>query len=290
MNVTAGTALNPSADYARITKAIAFMRQNCDRQPHLSVIADHIHLSEYHFQRLFTRWAGISPKRFMQFLTLEYAKSQIAQTKSLLDLSLDVGLSDPGRLHDSFVNLEAITPSEFKAGGAGLQIGYGIHETPFGPALIATTTRGICNLHFLEEAEEAAAVQLLRQEWRKAELMRDQSKTQELCDRIFPTASTYAIQAPLTVVVKGTHFQLQVWKALLDLPVGTLTTYQTLAASIQKPTAARAIGNAVGKNPVGYLIPCHRVIRGSGELGGYRWGLDRKAALIGWEAESIQHP
>lgn len=189
-----------------------------------------------------------------------------------------------------WVSLESMTPDEYKGSGAGLQIGYGIHETPFGFALIATTTRGICNLHFLEEAEEEAAVQLLRQQWGKAELMRDQAKTQELCDRIFPNPAipNHSIQEPIIVVVKGTTFQIQVWKALLNLPFGTLTTYQALAAAIQKPTAARAIGNAVGKNPIGYLIPCHRVIRESGELGGYRWGLDRKAALLGWEAGFVQ--
>lgn len=189
-----------------------------------------------------------------------------------------------------FVNLEAITPDEYEGGGAGLHIGYGIHETPFGFALIATTTRGICNLHFLEETEEEAAVQRLHQEWSKAELVRDQAKTQGLCDRIFPNPAipNHSIQEPITVVVKGTNFQILVWKALLNLPFGTLTTYQALAASIQKPTAARAIGNAVGKNPIGYLIPCHRVIRESGELGGYRWGLDRKAALLGWEAGFVQ--
>jgi AraC family transcriptional regulator of adaptative response/methylated-DNA-[protein]-cysteine methyltransferase len=190
-------------------------------------------------------------------------------------------------MNDLWINLEAIAPDEYKKSGAGLQIGYGLHETPFGWALIATTTRGICNLHFLEEAEkEIAAAQLLHQAWSKAELTQDQHKTQGLCDRIFPTAFTPSAPEPLTVVVKGTHFQIQVWKALLNLPFGTLTTYQSLAVAIQKPTAARAIGNAVGKNPIGYLIPCHRVIRESGELGGYRWGLDRKAALLGWEASS----
>jgi AraC family transcriptional regulator, regulatory protein of adaptative response / methylated-DNA-[protein]-cysteine methyltransferase len=283
MNFSAESDPTASADYVRIAKAIAFIRQHGDRQPSLGTIADHLHLSEYHFQRLFTQWAGISPKRFLQYLTLEYAKSQINQTKSLLNLSLDVGLSSPGRLHDLFVNLEAITPGEFKAGGAGLQIWYGIHETPFGLALIATTTRGICNLHFVEEATEQEAPLLLRQMWEKAELIRDRGKTQRLCDRIFSAATTQATE-PLTLVVKGTNFQIQVWKALLNLSFGTMTTYQTLAASIQKPTAARAIGNAISKNPIGYLIPCHRVIRESGELGGYRWGFDRKAALLGWEA------
>jgi AraC family transcriptional regulator, regulatory protein of adaptative response / methylated-DNA-[protein]-cysteine methyltransferase len=283
MNLSAETTINPCKDYVRIAKAIAFMRQNGDRQPSLGAIADHLHLSEYHFQRLFTQWAGISPKRFLQYLTLEYAKSQIARTKSLLDLSLEIGLSSPGRLHDLFVNLEAITPGEYKAGGAGLRIWYGIHETPFGLVLIAATARGICNLYFLGEAAEETAPQLLRQMWGKAELKRDQGRTKGLCDRIFPLTATRS-EAPLTVIVKGTNFQIQVWKALLNLPFGTMTTYQTLAAAIQKPTAARAIGNAVGKNPIGYLIPCHRVIRESGELGGYRWGLDRKAALLGWEA------
>ncbi len=187
------------------------------------------------------------------------------------------------------VNLEAMTPSECRQGGAGLHIGYGIHETPFGFALIATTTRGICNLHFLEEAQEESVIQLLRQQWGKAELTRDQLKTEGLCDRIFPNPAipNHSIQEPLMVVVKGTNFQIQVWRALLNLPFGTLTTYQKLAANLQKPTAARAIGNAVGKNPIGYLIPCHRVIRESGELGGYRWGIDRKAALLEWEASSI---
>ena len=283
MNSPAETAINPCEDYVRIAEAIAFMRHNGDRQPSLGAIADHLHLSEYHFQRLFTQWAGISPKRFLQYLTLEYAKSQIAQTKSLLDLSLEVGLSSPGRLHDLFVNLEAITPGEYKAGGAGLHIWYGIHETPFGFALIATTARGICNLYFLGDAAAETAPQLLRQMWTKAELKRDQRRTEGLCDHIFHLTATRA-KEPLTVVVKGTNFQIQVWKALLNLPFGTMTTYQTLAAAIQKPTAARAIGNAIGKNPIGYLIPCHRVIRESGELGGYRWGLDRKAALLGWEA------
>lgn len=283
MNSSTGTTISRNEDYIRIENAIAFMRQHRDRQPDLATVAEQVHLSEHHFQRLFTRWAGISPKRFLQYLTLEYAKSQIAQTKSLLDLSLNSGLSSPSRLHDLFVNLEAMSPGEFKAGGAGLHIWYGLHETPFGTVLIATTARGVCNLHFLEGLSEAAA-QVLRKEWVNAELIQDQAKTQGICDRIFCTPSSSLRDTPLTVVVKGTNFQIQVWKALLNLPFGGLSTYQNLATSIKKPTAARAVGNAVGKNPVGYLIPCHRVIRESGELGGYRWGLDRKTVLLGWEA------
>jgi AraC family transcriptional regulator of adaptative response/methylated-DNA-[protein]-cysteine methyltransferase len=244
-----------------------------------------VHLSEYHFQRLFTRWAGISPKRFLQYLTVEYAKSKIAETANLLDLTVDTGLSSPGRLHDLFVKLEAMSPGEFKAGGRGLQIGYGIHPTPFGQCLIATTCRGICNLHFLDTTSQNAA-DLLRLEWSNADIIPDQQATQAICDRIFtPVAAT---NKPLILVVKGTNFQIQVWRALLNVPFGGITTYQGLAEAMGRPTAARAIGNALGRNPIGYLIPCHRVIRGSGELGGFRWGLDRKTVLLGWEASQMQ--
>ena len=179
------------------------------------------------------------------------------------------------RLHDLFVNLEAMSPGEFKTGGAGLQISYGIHNTPFGKALIATTLRGICHLQF--DGDEQA----LRAEWANAEIVLDPQATQPLCDLIF---SPGASQEPLTVWVKGTNFQVQVWRSLLTIPFGEMTTYQRLAEQMGRPTAARAVGNAVGKNPIGYIIPCHRVIRESGELGGYRWGVERKTAILGWEA------
>ncbi|MDV3348694.1 methylated-DNA--[protein]-cysteine S-methyltransferase [Leptothoe sp. LEGE 181152] len=270
--------------YGQIAKAITFIRENHLEQPSLATIARHVNLSEYHFQRLFTKWAGISPKRFLQYLTLEYAKSKIAETKSLLELTLESGLSSSGRLHDLFVQLEAMTPGEYKASGAGLQIRYGIHDTPFGGCLIAITDRGICNLHFLDNVDESPAVQHLQAEWPKADIISDQNETEIMCDRIFQSDQ----QSPLTLHVKGTNFQIQVWRALLQIPFGGLTTYQSLATAIGKPTAARAIGNAVGRNPVGYLIPCHRVIRGSGEIGGYRWGLDRKTALLGWEASQAE--
>lgn len=272
-----------SEDYHRIAQAIAFMRQHHLNQPDLATVAQHIGLSEYHFQRLFTQWAGISPKRFLQYLTLEYAKSKINQTKSLLNLTLDVGLSSPGRLHDLFVNLEAMSPGEYKAGGAGLQIRYGIHDTPFGKSLIATTARGVCNLRFLDITDEQPAEQFLRRSWSNAELTHDPHATQSLHDLIFGSA-TFRDQKPLTLLVKGTNFQIQVWRALLKVPFGGITTYQTVAEMIGRPTASRAVGNAVGNNPICYLIPCHRVIRESGEIGGYRWGLERKTAILGWEA------
>ncbi len=274
--------LYDSEDYERIAKAIAFMRQNHRSQPALATISQQVHLSEYHFQRLFTRWTGISPKRFLQYLTVEYAKTKIAQTKSVLDLTLEAGLSSPGRLHDLFVTLEAMSPGEFKTGGKGLQIWYGIHDTPFGRSLIATTARGVCHLHFLD-AVERQAEQMLRLEWANAEIIHDQEMTQGLCDRLLNPVALRSGK-PLVLLVKGTNFQIQVWRALLNVPFGGVTTYQHLAEAIGRPTAARAVGNAVGNNPVGYLIPCHRVIRESGELGGYRWGLERKTLMLGWEA------
>ncbi|MFB2770965.1 methylated-DNA--[protein]-cysteine S-methyltransferase [Pelatocladus sp. BLCC-F211] len=273
--------------YERIAKAIAFMYQNHLNQPDLKTIAQHVHLSEYHFQRLFTTWAGISPKRFSQYLTIEYAKSKITETKNLLDLTLEAGLSSPGRLHDLFVKLEAMSPGEFKAGGVGLQIRYGVHESPFGYCLIATTARGICNLYFLDGTDEKAAEHNLRTKWTNAEIIRDQQMTEEISDRIFNPFAAH--RSPLVLHVKGTNFQIQVWRALLRIPFAGITTYQGLAASIGRPTAARAIGNAIGSNPVGYLIPCHRVIRESGAMGGYRWGLERKTVILGWEASRNQN-
>ena len=279
------------ATYELMAKAIAFIRQNHRQQPDLAAIAQQVHLSEYHFQRLFTKWAGISPKRFLQYLTVEYAKSKIAETKNLLELTGDVGLSSAGRLHDLFVNLEAMSPQEFKTGGAGLQIWYGIHETMFGDCLIATTARGVCNLYFLDGMDNQAAALLLREEWAKAEIIYDRQITQPIYDRLFSSLPNLNIakQPPLTLFVKGTNFQIQVWRALLRIPFGGITTYQGLGRSLGRSNAARAIGNAVGSNPISFIIPCHRVIRESGELGGYRWGLERKTAILGWEASQFNY-
>ncbi len=269
-----------SKTYERIAAAITFMRQNYLHQPDLETVARHVHLSEYHFQRVFTRWAGISPKRFLQYLTVEYAKAKIAETKSLLELTLEVGLSSSGRLHDLFVTLEAMSPGEFKASGGGTQIWYGVHETPFGACLLATTARGICDLHFFDAADQEATEQALYTKWSKTELIRDQNAAREISDRLFKPGN----RSSFVLHVQGTNFQIQVWRALLRLPFGSMTTYQGLANSMGRPTAARAVGSAIGSNAIGYLIPCHRVIRASGAIGGYRWGLERKAALLGWEA------
>ncbi len=197
-----------------------------------------------------------------------------------MGLYADMKLSSPAHLHDLSVQLVAMSPSEFQEGGKGLQICYGIHQTPFGDCVIAATPSGICNLHFLDTSDRDEAAQLLQSEWPNADLMQDQQVTQEFCDRIFAGVDN----KPLTVSVKGTDFQMQVWQALLQVPLGKTTTYQELAIAIGRPTAARAVGSAVGSNAVGYLIPCHRVIRADGELGGFRWGLQRKMMLLDWEA------
>ncbi|MGD1849657.1 MAG: methylated-DNA--[protein]-cysteine S-methyltransferase [Cyanophyceae cyanobacterium] len=287
MNSPPENGIYDAETYRCIAQAIAFIRENHLSQPDLATIAQHVHLSEYHFQRLFTRWAGISPKRFLQYLTVESAKSKIADTASLLDLTTDVGLSSPGRLHDLFVTLEAMSPGEFKAGGIGLEIRYGIHQTPFGECLIAITPRGICNLNFLDTPSQDGAEQALKLEWGNAHIRQDQQATQEQCDRIFKVKDP-SRDPPLVLCVKGTNFQIQVWRALLSIPFGGITTYRGLATVMGRPTAARAVGNALGRNPVGYLIPCHRVIRESGEFGGFRWGIERKTALLGWEASRAE--
>jgi len=268
-------------DYDRVARAIEFLRRNAASRPDLAAAARHVHLSEHHFQRLFTRWAGVSPKRFVQFLTVEHAKARLGARRGILDVAGTVGLSGPGRLHDLFVTLEAMTPGEYKSGGAGLAIRYGVHESPFGAALIAATARGICGLHFVDGSGDG--VEQLRRQWPDAELRRDPAGTAPLADRIFQPLAAPP-ERPLSLLVKGSNFQVKVWRALLELAPGSLATYGDISARIGAPGSARAVGAAVGANPVAWLIPCHRVIRDSGALGGYRWGVERKAAMLGWEA------
>lgn len=268
-----------SRDYARIAEAIAYLHAHRRDQPDLAMLARHLNLSEAHLQRLFTHWAGISPKRFLQSLTLDYARARLDATRDVLSLSLDAGLSGPGRLHDLFVTLDAVSPGEAKSGGLGLLIRYGVHPTPFGDALIAASMRGICKLHFLAADDDPES--LLRADWPHAILQADAAATAPRIAAIFNTARP---AAPLALWVKGSNFQFQVWRALLAIPPGGLATYRTLAEGIGHPRAARAVGNAVAANPLAYLIPCHRVIRESGALGGYRWGIIRKSAIQGWES------
>lgn len=273
-----------SHDYARIEAAIRYLDAHASRQPSLAEAARAAHLSPQHFQRVFRRWAGISPKRFVQLLTVESAKVRLRAGRSVLDAAWGAGLSGPGRLHDLFVNLEAVTPGEFKTRGGGLRVRHGFHPTPFGTALLAATDRGICHLSFVDESRERKALSELRRAWPNAELHEDTRATAKLVARVFSGTANGHRRKPLTVLTGGTNFQAQVWRALLKIPPGARTTYGALAKAIGKPKAARAVGNAVASNPIAYLIPCHRVVRSVGTLGDYRWGPDRKRALLAWES------
>jgi len=273
-------------DYRRIEQAIHFVQQHFRRQPSLEEIARSVHLSEYHFQRLFSRWVGISPKRFLQFLTKEYAKRLLEQSHHLLEVTYQAGLSSPARLHDLFVACEAVTPGEFKSEGQGLQIDYGFHATPFGECLLARTARGICGLYFVNDGQRKAAFNQLKANWPQAELRQAPAATAPLIARIFSLAAGRKI-APLHLFIKGTNFQIKVWEALLRIPVGALVSYEDLAAHLGMPRAARAVGNAVAKNPVSFIIPCHRVVRKVGETGNYGGGPLRKKAMLAWEAAQV---
>lgn len=266
-------------DYTRISQAIEFLDRNFQRQPELEEIAAHVHLSSFHFQRLFKRWAGISPKRFLQYLTIEYARDLMEQTCSLLDVAYESGLSGPGRLHDLFVAVDAVTPGEYKNRGSGLKISYGLHDSPFGICLIAATERGICHLSFHDPEGQEAAVALFHQRWPGAEITFDPWATLPLNRQIFGKSS----MSQLRLHLRGTNFQLKVWEALLRIPSGGVVSYQEIAKVIGQSGATRAVGTAVGRNPIAFLIPCHRVIRQTGAFGNYRWGLTRKKAIFTWE-------
>lgn len=270
-----------SSDYQRIERAIHYLSENFRRQPTLAQVSARVGLSEFHFQRLFRRWAGVSPKRFLQFLTAEYARGLLLNSRSVLETAYAAGLSGGGRLHDLTVALHAATPGEIKGRGAGLTIHYDFHPTPFGEALIAATPRGICALAFVQKSREETLASA-GAPWKHATFIRSQEATAPLAERIFSPRGRRNGEA-LALHVAGTNFQIQVWQALLCLPPGAATTYGDLAAAIGAPGAARAVGSAVGRNPVAYLIPCHRVIRKTGILGEYRWGAARKKAMLGWE-------
>lgn len=267
-------------DYERIARAIAFIAERVGEQPTLEAVAAHVHLSPFHFQRLFCRWAGTSPKRFLQVLTVERAKGLLEASRSLLEVSEELGLSSSSRLYDHFVHLEAMTPGEYRGGGLGLVIDYGFHATPFGWALLGLTPRGVCCLDFFEGPASLAAAGL-RARWPQAVCRSAPEVTQAVVDRLFGSPAAGAV--PLALHVGGTNFQVSVWKALLRIPPGNVASYRQVAEAIGRPGAARAVGAAVGANPVAVLIPCHRVIRETGELGGYRWGIARKSALHCWE-------
>ena len=268
-------------DYARIERAIRFLDANRAAQPSLADVARHVGLSEAHFQKLFTRWAGISPKRFLQHRTAQVVKRLLREERTVLDVSYAAGLSGPGRLHDLVVNADAVTPGEWQRAGAGIVVRYGFHPTMFGECLLAITTRGICHLAFVHPVSRREAMARLNAEWPAADLVPNQDATRRVAAHVFPAPGS--ARSALALHVKGTNFQLKVWAALLDVADGRVTTYGALAAAIGSPAAARAVGGAVGANPISYLIPCHRVIRASGELGGYAWGPDRKRVMLALE-------
>jgi AraC family transcriptional regulator, regulatory protein of adaptative response / methylated-DNA-[protein]-cysteine methyltransferase len=271
------------ADYRLVAQAIEYLDERRLEQPSLEEVANRVGASAFHLQRVFTRWAGISPKRFLQYLTLEHAKTLLAESRPVLDAAYGSGLSGPGRLHDLFVTVEAVTPGEYKAQGAGLTIRYGRHSTPFGECLLGVTERGVCALLFLNGDGWERAVADLASRWPGAALEERPDVTGPTAERIFAGTQTDA-ERPLSLFLKGTNFQIKVWEALLQIPAGAASTYADVARLVDSPKASRAVGNAVASNSIAYLIPCHRVIRSSGAVSSYRWGAPRKRAMLGWEA------
>ncbi len=267
------------SDYDRIEKTIHYLEKHFQEQPSLEEIAQFVHLSPFHFQRLFQKWAGVSPKQFIQYLTAEHAKRRLLESRSVMEAAYDVGLSGPGRLHDLMVSVEAMTPGEYKAGGKGMKIQWGVHPTPFGDALVAITPRGICGLSFAENPKKVLAE--FKAQWSRAQWVENPAGTLKIIRQIFGKRSQ---KRKIKILLKGTEFQIKVWEALLKIPTGLVQSYQDVARAIQKPKASRAVGTAVGQNSIAYLIPCHRVIRETGILGDYRWGSSRKKAMLGWEA------
>ena len=279
---SAANAFLDSRDFARIARAIRYIDTRFHEQPQLAAVAAHVGLSEFHFNRLFRRWAGLTPKQYLTQVTGTAARRALGSEGSVLEAAHAVGLSGPSRLHDLVITLEAMTPGELKAGGAGVRIRLGRARTPFGSALLALTDRGLASLQFLESHGERGAEAALRARWPRARFEADDAGAQRLVDQLWPTR-TKTKPSPLRLAVTGTNFQLKVWQALLALDAEEHTSYGELAAAIGAPTSVRAVANAVGANPIAWLIPCHRVLRKSGALGGYRWGEDRKRAILRWE-------
>ncbi len=270
------------SDYQRVERAIQYLADNLTEQPTLAQLAKHLNLSPFHLQRLFCRWAGVSPKRFLQVLTLERAKTLLRESRSVLEVADRLGLSSASRLYDHFVEIESVTPGSFKVRGEGLQVEFGSHTTPFGSMFVAFTKRGLCRAAFLECQEDAFPLQQLQRDWPQAELRENSQAARQLLEQMFQMSATHHPTLPLHV--RGTRFQIAVWKALLNIPPGMATSYSRIAEHIGRPGSARAVGQAVGLNPVAVVVPCHRVIAQSGALGGYHWGVGRKQALQIWEA------
>lgn len=275
-----------ASDYDRVRRIVAFISEHWREQPSLERIAEHVGLSTTHVHHLFRRWAGLTPKAFLQAITLDAAKALLADSASVLDASYAVGLSGPGRLHDLFVTHEAMSPGDYKSGGAGLVLAYGYHASPFGEAIVVATSRGLAGLGFVDGDDREAALADMRRRWPSAMFKPDQAVTAPLAARVFD-AARWRPEEPLRVVLIGTDFEVRVWETLLRIPMGRATTYSAIAERIGNPKAARAVGAAVGRNPVSFVVPCHRVLGRSGALTGYHWGLTRKQAILGWEAGRV---
>jgi AraC family transcriptional regulator of adaptative response/methylated-DNA-[protein]-cysteine methyltransferase len=275
-----------SHDYQKVEKAIRFLEDRFLDQPDLDEIAASVHLSKYHFHRLFKRWAGVTPLQFLHYLTVDYAKGRLKESRSVLDTTLDAGLASPSRLHDLFVTFEAMTPGEYKKEGAGLKISYGCHPTPFGECLLALTPRGICALRFTMPGEREGSLVHLKGEWPRAEFAELPETTGPVAVRLFGAVGGDDRKG-FRVLLKGTNFQVQVWRALLAVPPGSMVSYGDLAACLSSPGASRAVARAVSGNPIAYLIPCHRVITTAGRSHDYRWGRHRKKAMLAWEASRL---
>jgi AraC family transcriptional regulator, regulatory protein of adaptative response / methylated-DNA-[protein]-cysteine methyltransferase len=271
-----------AADYDVVRRAIAFVSEQWRGQPDIEMIAEAVGVSATDLHHLFRRWAGITPKAFLQALTLDHARRLLRDSASVLDASFEVGLSGPGRLHDLFVTHEAMSPGEWKSGGEGLTLAYGFHPSPFGTALVMTTDRGLAGLAFADPGEEQAALNDMRRRWPKAEVVEHATDTAQLARRIFDLR-LWRAEAPLRIVLIGSDFEVRVWEMLLRIPVGRAMTYSDVAARIGAPKAARAVGAAVGKNPISFVVPCHRILGKSGDITGYYWGITRKRAMLGWE-------
>jgi len=286
MNINTPFAAECDA-YRTVEQAIEYLLEHAREQPRLADVAARVGLSEFHFQRRFSEWAGISPKRFLQYLTKEYAKDALRNREDVLGVTYAAGLSSPGRLHDLLVTCEAVSPGEQRSQGEGVVMRYGFHATPFGECLLATTARGICRLAFVGPDGHNAEVEELSRNWARARLSHDQDATEALVSSIFDPANH---GKPLHLWVRGSNFQIKVWEALLRIAPGELASYEQVARAIDHPRASRAVGAAVGANPIAVLIPCHRVIRKAGDFGDYRWGLTRKRALVGREAAARNAP
>lgn len=274
------------SDYAKVCDVIAHVSENWRDQPSLETLADRVRLSPDQLQRLFTRWAGLSPKAFLQALTLDHARKMLENSASILETSLDVGLSGPSRLHDLFVVHEGMSPGAYKNKGADLTIFYGYHPSPFGMALVMVTAYGLCGLSFADVGEEVIALADMTRRWPNAQYTEDSALTAPFAAQLFADQN-FRPNQPLRITFIGTDFEIRVWETLLKIPVGKATTYGDIASSVGSPKAARAVGAAVGKNPMSFVVPCHRVIGKSGALTGYHWGLTRKKAILGWEAGRV---